>query len=156
MGDSSDSVSIDIDMIPLGGKVTNNLQARQESSTCVFLSLNLHFFLCLYIFFNGFSFASCFGSCMNLLQECVVNTSKGSVSVLVCGDQGKPALITYPDVALNCMLLLLFFCFLPMIYLDLKLNACSWGSWNGYFYSDPQCMEKGWIFSVWVLFAFGC
>lgn len=63
----------------------------------------------------------------------MVNTSKGSVSVLVCGDQGKPALITYPDVALNCMILFLFFCFLPMIYLDLKLNACSGGSWNGYF-----------------------
>ncbi|KAE9619012.1 hypothetical protein Lal_00047390 [Lupinus albus] len=54
MGDSSgDSVSIDIDLIPLGGK------------------------------------------------ECIVKTSKGSVSVLVCGDQEKPALITYPDVALN-------------------------------------------------------
>jgi protein NDRG1 len=37
------------------------------------------------------------------LQECMVKTTKGSVSVLVCGDQDKPALITYPDVALNCM-----------------------------------------------------
>ncbi|RDX78875.1 Pollen-specific protein SF21 [Mucuna pruriens] len=53
MGESSDSVSIDIDLIPLGGK------------------------------------------------EYTVKTSKGSVSVLVCGDQEKPALITYPDVALN-------------------------------------------------------
>ncbi|KAH1229774.1 Protein NDL2 [Glycine max] len=53
MGESSDSVSIDIDLIPLGGK------------------------------------------------ECTVKTSKGSVSVLVCGDQEKPALITYPDLALN-------------------------------------------------------
>lgn len=53
MGESSDSVSIDIDMVPLGGK------------------------------------------------ECVVKTSRGSVSVFVCGDQEKPALITYPDVALN-------------------------------------------------------
>ncbi|XAR63628.1 hypothetical protein NMG60_11023643 [Bertholletia excelsa] len=53
MGDSSDSVSIDIDMMPLGG------------------------------------------------QESLVKTSKGSISVLVCGDQEKPALITYPDVALN-------------------------------------------------------
>ena len=35
----------------------------------------------------------------------MVKTSKGSVSVFVCGDQGKPALITYPDVALNCKLL---------------------------------------------------
>ncbi|CAL5330453.1 unnamed protein product [Camellia sinensis] len=55
MGDSTDSVSIDIDMIPLGGK------------------------------------------------ECLVKTSKGSITVLVCGDQEKPALITYPDVALNYM-----------------------------------------------------
>lgn len=36
-------------------------------------------------------------------KECLVNTSKGSISVFVCGDQEKPALITYPDVALNCM-----------------------------------------------------
>lgn len=49
------------------------------------------------------------------LQECVVKTSKGPVSVLVCGDQGKPALITYPDVALNCMLSVLVpFGFRPM------------------------------------------
>ncbi|GAU21446.1 hypothetical protein TSUD_32770 [Trifolium subterraneum] len=53
MRNSTDSVSIDIDLIPLGGK------------------------------------------------ECIVKTTKGSVSVLVCGDQDKPALITYPDVALN-------------------------------------------------------
>jgi len=43
-----------------------------------------------------------------LLQECVVKTSKGSISVFVCGDQEKPALITYPDVGLNCMLQLLY------------------------------------------------
>ncbi|XP_010256013.1 PREDICTED: pollen-specific protein SF21-like isoform X1 [Nelumbo nucifera] len=55
MGDSSDSVSIDDDVIPLGGK------------------------------------------------ECLVETSKGSISVFVCGDQEKPALVTYPDVALNYM-----------------------------------------------------
>lgn len=42
------------------------------------------------------------------LQECVVKTSKGSISVFVCGDQEKPALITYSDVALNCMLIYLF------------------------------------------------
>lgn len=64
MGESSDSVSIDIEMIPLGGK------------------------------------------------ECVVKTSKGSISVFVCGDQEKPALITYPDVALNYISCFqgLFFC----------------------------------------------
>ncbi|XP_059439541.1 protein NDL1-like isoform X1 [Corylus avellana] len=64
MGESSDSVSIDIDMLPLGGK------------------------------------------------ECVVKTSKGSISVFVSGDQEKPALITYPDVGLNYMSCFqgLFFC----------------------------------------------
>ncbi|GAV81175.1 LOW QUALITY PROTEIN: Ndr domain-containing protein, partial [Cephalotus follicularis] len=34
-------------------------------------------------------------------KECVVKTSRGSISVFVCGDREKPALITYPDVALN-------------------------------------------------------
>ncbi|CAI0432460.1 unnamed protein product [Linum tenue] len=45
-------------------------------------------------------------------QECVVKTSKGSISVYVCGDQEKPPLITYPDVALNSMSCFqgLFFC----------------------------------------------
>ncbi|KAF6162743.1 hypothetical protein GIB67_029012 [Kingdonia uniflora] len=55
MGDSSDSVSIDIELIPLGGK------------------------------------------------EFVVETTKGCISVFVCGDQEKPGLITYSDVALNYM-----------------------------------------------------
>ncbi|CAI9102562.1 OLC1v1000851C1 [Oldenlandia corymbosa var. corymbosa] len=36
-------------------------------------------------------------------KEVRVKTSKGSISVFVCGDQQKPALITYPDVALNFM-----------------------------------------------------
>ncbi|XP_042517113.1 protein NDL2-like isoform X3 [Macadamia integrifolia] len=64
MGDSSDSVSIDVETIPLGGK------------------------------------------------EYLVETSKGSISVFVCGDQEKPALITYPDVSLNYMSCFqgLFFC----------------------------------------------
>ncbi|KAI4311005.1 hypothetical protein MLD38_035942 [Melastoma candidum] len=34
-------------------------------------------------------------------KEHVVRTSKGSVSVLVFGDERKPALVTYPDVGLN-------------------------------------------------------
>ncbi|XP_022745070.1 pollen-specific protein SF21-like isoform X2 [Durio zibethinus] len=55
MGESSDSVSIDIDMVPFRGK------------------------------------------------EFLVKTSRGSLSVFVCGDHEKPALITYPDVALNYM-----------------------------------------------------
>lgn len=36
------------------------------------------------------------------LQEHVIRTGCGSVSVIVYGDQDKPALITYPDLALNC------------------------------------------------------
>ncbi|XWS58318.1 hypothetical protein CRYUN_Cryun08bG0023600 [Craigia yunnanensis] len=55
MGEQSDSVSIDINMVLFGGK------------------------------------------------EFLVKTSRGSLSVFVCGDQEKPALITYPDVALNYM-----------------------------------------------------
>ncbi|EEF49687.1 pollen specific protein sf21, putative [Ricinus communis] len=64
MGESSDSVSIDINMLPFEGK------------------------------------------------EYVVKTSGGSITVYVCGDQEKPALITYPDVALNYMSCFqgLFFC----------------------------------------------
>lgn len=37
-----------------------------------------------------------------LIQEHVVKTSYGSLSVAVYGDRDKPALITYPDLALNC------------------------------------------------------
>jgi pimeloyl-ACP methyl ester carboxylesterase len=34
-------------------------------------------------------------------QEYMVPTSHGLISVTVCGDQDKPALVTYPDVGLN-------------------------------------------------------
>lgn len=34
-------------------------------------------------------------------QEHHIQTGQGSVSVIVCGDQDKPPLITYPDLALN-------------------------------------------------------
>ncbi|XP_043690882.1 protein NDL2-like isoform X2 [Telopea speciosissima] len=46
------------------------------------------------------------------MLECLVETSKGSISVFVCGDKEKPALITYSDVALNSMACFqgLFFC----------------------------------------------
>lgn len=64
MGDSSDSVSVDIETISLGGK------------------------------------------------EHIIQTGCGSISVAVFGDQDKPALVTYPDVALNHMSCFqgLFFC----------------------------------------------
>lgn len=47
-----------------------------------------------------------------------MKTSRGSISVYVCGDQEKPALITYPDVALNCMFyfLVISSCFYLMGY----------------------------------------
>lgn len=38
-----------------------------------------------------------------VLQEHRIETRHGSVSVAVFGDPEKPALVTYPDVALNCM-----------------------------------------------------
>ncbi|XP_010262203.1 PREDICTED: pollen-specific protein SF21-like [Nelumbo nucifera] len=64
MADSSDSVSVDMETISLGGK------------------------------------------------EHIVQTGYGSVSVAVFGDQDKPALVTYPDLALNHMSCFqgLFFC----------------------------------------------
>ncbi|KAF6145344.1 hypothetical protein GIB67_016805 [Kingdonia uniflora] len=64
MGESSDSVSVDMETISLGGK------------------------------------------------EHLIQTGCGSVSVVVYGDHGKPALITYPDLALNNMSCFqgLFFC----------------------------------------------
>lgn len=45
-------------------------------------------------------------------QEYVIQTRHGSVSVAVFGDQDKPALVTYPDLALNHMSCFqgLFFC----------------------------------------------
>jgi hypothetical protein len=35
-------------------------------------------------------------------QEHHIQTGCGSVSVIVYGDHDKPALMTYPDLALNC------------------------------------------------------
>lgn len=36
------------------------------------------------------------------IQEHIIKTAHAYVSVAVFGDQDKPALITYPDLALNC------------------------------------------------------
>ncbi|CAA7395407.1 unnamed protein product [Spirodela intermedia] len=44
-------------------------------------------------------------------QEFAVETSTGSVLVSVCGDQERPALITYSDVALNYM-----YCFQGLLF----------------------------------------
>ncbi|KAL0308520.1 UNVERIFIED_CONTAM: protein NDL1 [Sesamum radiatum] len=46
------------------------------------------------------------------MAEHIVRTASGSVSVIVYGDRDKPALITYPDLALNHMSCFqgLFFC----------------------------------------------
>lgn len=35
-------------------------------------------------------------------QQHIIRTGQGSISVIIYGDQDKPALITYPDLALNC------------------------------------------------------
>jgi len=42
-------------------------------------------------------------------QEHHIRTGCGSVSVIVYGDQDKPALITYPDLALNCKCIMTLF-----------------------------------------------
>ncbi|KAL3650760.1 Protein ndl2 [Castilleja foliolosa] len=76
MADSSDSVSVDMESVPLFGK------------------------------------------------EHIVKTSLGSVSVAIFGDQDKPALITYPDLALNYMSCYqgLFYC--PDAFSLLLHNFC--------------------------------
>ncbi|XP_075508265.1 protein NDL2-like isoform X1 [Primulina tabacum] len=76
MADSSDSVSVDMDSIPLAGK------------------------------------------------EHIVKTSCGSVSVSVFGDQDKPALITYPDLALNHMSCFQGLLFCPQAFSLLLHNFC--------------------------------
>ncbi|XP_011096745.1 pollen-specific protein SF21 [Sesamum indicum] len=57
-------------------------------------------------------------------KEHIVKTGHGSVSVAVFGDQDKPALITYPDLALNYMSCFqgLFFC--PEAFSLLLHNFC--------------------------------
>ncbi|XP_051151421.1 protein NDL2 isoform X1 [Andrographis paniculata] len=57
-------------------------------------------------------------------KEHIVNTRSGSVSVAVFGDHDKPALITYPDLALNYMSCFqgLFFC--PEAFSLLLHNFC--------------------------------
>ncbi|KAK7283208.1 hypothetical protein RIF29_12585 [Crotalaria pallida] len=57
-------------------------------------------------------------------KEHHVRTRHGSVSVAVYGDQDKPALITYPDLALNYVSCFqgLFFC--PEVYSLLLHNFC--------------------------------
>ncbi|KAH7436748.1 hypothetical protein KP509_05G034200 [Ceratopteris richardii] len=57
-------------------------------------------------------------------QEYVVNTSFGPISVFVCGDPTKPALITYPDVALNYMSCYRGLLFFPESELLLMHNFC--------------------------------
>ncbi|KAI7987870.1 Protein NDL1 [Camellia lanceoleosa] len=76
MADSSDSVSVDMDILFLGGK------------------------------------------------EHLIKTGCGSVSVTVFGDPDKPALVTYPDVALNHVSCFqgLFFC--PDVFSLLLHNFC--------------------------------
>ncbi|KAM7276777.1 hypothetical protein ACFE04_018643 [Oxalis oulophora] len=75
-------------------------------------------------------------------KEYVVKTSRGSVSVAVLGDQDKPALITYPDLAVNhmscfqgllicpeaCSLLLHNFCIYHITPPGHELGACSFSS----------------------------
>ncbi|KAL8503976.1 hypothetical protein ACS0TY_022634 [Phlomoides rotata] len=76
MADSSDSVSVDVECVPLAGK------------------------------------------------EHVVKTSCGSLSVAVFGDQDKPALITYPDLALNYMSCFQGLLFCPEAFSLLLHNFC--------------------------------
>ncbi|KAM0030746.1 Pollen-specific protein SF21 [Helianthus debilis subsp. tardiflorus] len=52
---------------------------------------------------SGHSISVTFPSFHSGGKEHIIRTGCGSVSVTVCGDQEKPPLITYPDLALNHM-----------------------------------------------------
>ncbi|KAG6534520.1 hypothetical protein ZIOFF_008423 [Zingiber officinale] len=80
MGESSGSVSVDVERISFGGK---------------------------WLFRHGNAIPCC-----SPPQEHHVLTNNGPISVAVYGDLEKPALLTYPDVALNHMSCFqgLFFC----------------------------------------------
>lgn len=71
-----------------------------------------------------------FGVCLAYChQEHLIQTSHGPVSVAVYGDQDKPALITYPDVALNCEFLVVTVCLI--YFLSWSLNS-GFGWWCVY------------------------
>ncbi|KAK8523332.1 hypothetical protein V6N12_047856 [Hibiscus sabdariffa] len=95
MADSNDSVSIDIEMISLGGK------------------------------------------------EYLVKTRLGTVSVVVFGDQDKPALVTYPDLALNQILQLGIIPSVDDLADQIFEAWCRnvYGSYSGSIYSYPICDE---------------
>lgn len=51
-------------------------------------------------------------------------TTHGPISVLVCGDQAKPALVTYPDVGLNCKFVAVLHALLHELYQGLQNLSC--------------------------------
>ncbi|XP_014503523.1 pollen-specific protein SF21 [Vigna radiata var. radiata] len=57
-------------------------------------------------------------------QEHIIRTRHGSISVSVYGDQDKPALITYPDLALNYVSCFQGLLFCPEAYYLLLHNFC--------------------------------
>jgi len=65
-----------------------------------------------------------------------VRTRCGSVTVAVYGDEDKPALITYPDVALNYMSCFQGFFFCPEVASLLLHNFCV-------YHTNPQGHEMG-------------
>lgn len=93
------------------------MKQRQEACSCYFCVLSNVWWLFyqgrrisgLWSIGDGLNWNSLFTAvakfvslCHVIYQEHPVRTRYGSVSVSVYGDEDKPALITYPDVALNC------------------------------------------------------
>ncbi|KAL5975592.1 Protein ndl2 [Asimina triloba] len=116
MGDSSSSgsasVSVDVETISLGGKVSvrDFLGVLSVFGLCfgTLLYLEDGFFadvlVLVFTAVDGYEFCSLSGLCWKQTlgsTEHLIRTSHGSVSVSVIGDQDKPALVTYPDLALN-------------------------------------------------------
>ncbi|TVU07918.1 hypothetical protein EJB05_41295 [Eragrostis curvula] len=94
MGDSGGSVvSVDVERISFGGKFI----LLSLSSTVRF---HIQAVACFHKLANCFIGSS---SVSAELTEHHIQTNHGSVSVAIYGDHDKPALITYPDIALNHM-----------------------------------------------------
>ncbi|KAL6838716.1 hypothetical protein ACP4OV_031430 [Aristida adscensionis] len=99
MGDSSGSVSVDVERIFFGGKFERGRGAHQLAMVVLLL-------------FRKRSNMKAGSGLTCLFIEHRVTTRHGPLSVSVYGDEDKPALVTYPDIALNHMSCFqgLFFC----------------------------------------------
>ncbi|KAG6530380.1 hypothetical protein ZIOFF_012610 [Zingiber officinale] len=109
MAESSDSVSVDVERIAFGGSEFFCVQTLLESTAMSFVELLSLHSARMNLFHLVFPSSTFMFQILKILSfqrhlvfpEHLINTRHGVVSVSVFGDHDKPALITYPDVALN-------------------------------------------------------